>query len=287
MQSNYWGNFLKDVNNDEYIASGILEMYALGALNQHERQEVERMAANSADIQTALQEACEAMDHYARLYAVTPEPELKARIMNQIAAESSFGASISEQDNVRQMYPDTRNEGSPYKWMFAASVVLFLISGFLSYHFYQKWQQAEGRLTIALAAEQTMAQNYQTASYQLNHQEQILRMLRDEGYRPVKLQGVEAHPDANVMVYWSPQQQKVYVDAIQLPAVPAGQQYQLWALYNGKPIDAGMLQTNGKPSMQQMKQIEAAQAFAITLEPAGGSINPTLEQMYVMGEIKS
>jgi len=287
VQLNYWENSLKDVNNEEYITSGILEMYAAGVLDQHERQEVERMAASSADVQAALQEACEVMDNYARLYAVTPKPELKGRIMTHIAGESSLNGDAAERDNVRPLYADVEKQGSSYKWMFAASVVLFLMSGFLSYYFYQKWQQAESQLSIALAGEQTLAQNYQTASYQLNRQEQILRMLRDEDYRPVKLQGVEAHPDANVMVYWSPQQQKVYVDAVQLPALPAGKQYQLWALYNGKPIDAGMLQINGEPSIQQMKQIGAAQAFAITLEPAGGSISPTLEQMYVMGEIKS
>jgi anti-sigma-K factor RskA len=34
-----------------------------------------------------------------------------------------------------------------------------------------------------------------------------------------------------------------------------------------------------------MKDIGQAQAFAITLEPAGGSASPTLNQMYVMGNI--
>nr|WP_255531382.1 anti-sigma factor [Pontibacter sp. 172403-2] len=246
------------------------------------------MAASSAEIQAALQEACEAIDNYARLHAVPPRPELKASIMQHIAAVSPLaGGYADEADNVRPLYPAAEKKALPYRWMFAASVVLFLLSGFLSYHFYQKWQQAEGKLSTALASQQTLAQNYQTASYQLNQQEQLLRMLRDEDYRPVKLKGVEAHPNANVMVYWSPQQQKVYVDAVQLPALPAGKQYQLWALYDGKPIDAGMLQANGQPGMQQMKQIEAAQAFAITLEPVGGSINPTLDQMFVMGEIKS
>jgi hypothetical protein len=37
--------------------------------------------------------------------------------------------------------------------------------------------------------------------------------------------------------------------------------------------------------MFQMKNIAGAQAFAITLEPKGGSQNPTMEKMYVMGKI--
>lgn len=37
--------------------------------------------------------------------------------------------------------------------------------------------------------------------------------------------------------------------------------------------------------MQEMKMIKSAQAFAITLEKEGGSEAPTMEEMYVMGEV--
>ncbi len=229
------------------------------------------------------------MENYARLYAVPPKPALKQKVLDRLAAETSsiIPAEEDAADNVRPLYRETELESGPYKWMFAASVVLFLLSGFLSYHFYQKWQSAEQQLSQALASEQRLAQNYHTASATISQQELLLRLLRDEDYRPVKLKGVAAHPEANVLVYWSPEQQKVYLNAVQLPPAPDGKQYQLWALDNGKPIDAGVLQTNGNPSLQQMKQIAAAQAFAITLEPTGGSASPTLDQMYVMGEVKS
>jgi anti-sigma-K factor RskA len=34
-----------------------------------------------------------------------------------------------------------------------------------------------------------------------------------------------------------------------------------------------------------MKSIGKAQAFAVTLEPKGGSVNPTMDKMMVMGAI--
>jgi anti-sigma-K factor RskA len=34
-----------------------------------------------------------------------------------------------------------------------------------------------------------------------------------------------------------------------------------------------------------MKNIPAAQAFAITLENRGGSVSPTMEAMFVMGKV--
>lgn len=266
----------------------MLELYAAGALTPEEQREVEHMAERSPEVKQALAEACSAMENYAALYAVQPNPDVKDKIMASIAGQQPVAAA--EPDNVHALSPPTeQQEGSAYKWMFAASVALFLVSGFMSFRFYQNWQDAERRLAVAQAAEQTLAQNINQANYVLSQQEQLLAILRDANYTPVKLQGVEAHPDANVMVYWNPAQQQVYVDVLQLPAPPAGKQYQLWALDNGKPVDAGMLSLEGGESinLQQMKTIGSAQAFAITLEPAGGSANPTLEQMYVLGEVKS
>lgn len=269
------------LNREEYIASGILELYAAGALTPQERQEVEQAAANSEEVRAALEEAQMALEVYAQAYAVQPRPALKDRIMQQIEDEALEKAALE----ASPLYPE--KESSPYKWMFAASITLFLISGILSIYFYNQWQQAENRLAVAVAQEQQLAQSFNTVSQRVEQQDLLLRLLRDENYKPVKLQGVEGHPEASMLIYWSPSQQKVYADAVKLPKPPAGKQYQLWALQDGQPIDAGLLQVNGQPSIQQMRQIRAAQAFAVTLEPEGGSENPTLEQLYVMGEVQS
>ncbi|RAU81730.1 anti-sigma factor [Pontibacter arcticus] len=278
------------MNNENYIASGVLELYAAGALTHEERQEVETLAAASPEIKAALDEACAVMENYARLYAVQPQPALKNRILNQLGAQpitTEAPYTSPDQDNVIPFYVDEEREGNPYKWMMAASVVLFLLSGILSFHFYNKWQEAENRLALAMVAEQQLAQNFSTVSGQLKQQEQLLTILQDEAYKPVKLQGVEAHPEARAIVYWNQQEKQVYLNTLALPQAPAGKQYQLWALYDGKPVDAGTLALTNITGLQQMKTIGAAQAFAITLEPEGGSVNPTLEQLFVMGEVKS
>ncbi|RZK28201.1 MAG: anti-sigma factor [Hymenobacter sp.] len=69
--------------------------------------------------------------------------------------------------------------------------------------------------------------------------------------------------------------------------LPPGKQYQLWALDNGKPVDAGVLTaaTTAGSGLQQMKDIASAQTFAMTVEPTGGSAGPTLTTMTVVGNI--
>jgi anti-sigma-K factor RskA len=71
-----------------------------------------------------------------------------------------------------------------------------------------------------------------------------------------------------------------------LPQPAPGKQYQLWALIDGQPHDLGVCDFEIKKRLLvQMKGVHNAQAFAITLEPTGGSPGPTLEAMYAHGEL--
>lgn len=277
------------MDNEDYITSGILELYAAGGLTQAAREEVERRAATSPEIRQALDEACTAMEAYAGLYAQRPRTDLKDRIMQQIAHPAQQAPAIPTAETpVRPLYPEPPQQAPAYKWMFAASIALFLLSSLLSFHFYNKWQVAEEKLSSVMASEQVLARNFTRTSLLLQMQESALSILRNPDVKTIKLEGVEAHPEASMMVYWNPRQQQVYVDAVTLPPPPSGKQYQLWALKDGKPIDAGLIEvSDGKLSFQKMKNIPAAQAFAVTLEPAGGSRVPTLEQLTVMGKIGS
>ena len=50
------------------------------------------------------------------------------------------------------------------------------------------------------------------------------------------------------------------------------------------PVDAGVL-TYDITAVQTMKGFDKVDAFAITLENEGGSVVPTLDQMYVLGTL--
>ena len=62
-------------------------------------------------------------------------------------------------------------------------------------------------------------------------------------------------------------------------------QYQLWAIIDGKPVDAGVFDTS-LAGLLKMKEIgNGAAAFAVTIEPRGGKASPTLETMQVVGNV--
>ena len=56
----------------------------------------------------------------------------------------------------------------------------------------------------------------------------------------IALKGVEKHPEAKATVFWDQKTKEVYLNAESLPKAPEGMQYQLWAIADGKPVNAGM-----------------------------------------------
>ena len=168
----------------------------------------------------------------------------------------------------------------------AASIVFFLLS--LAVNFYLMNKLSEARKEIAALSDQRklMVQEFETVSRRLTNASKDMEIMRNRNYKVVDMQGMEKSPGSNVITYWNPENKKVYVSVMDLPVPPAGKQYQLWALSNGKPVDAGVMDVDpSDKSLHEMKSMEDAQAFAITLEPKGGSVNPTMDQMYVMGKV--
>ena len=62
-------------------------------------------------------------------------------------------------------------------------------------------------------------------------------------------------------------------------------QYQLWAIVDGHPVDAGVFNVDIDLTFIKLKTISKAESFVITLEKKGGSTTPTLNEMYVFGKV--
>lgn len=284
------------MNIEEYISSGILELYAAGALSAAEQAEVEMNALKYPEIKAELDLIIEAYDQYASLHAITPPARLKEKVLN----------AVSRQTQVNNGFPEANKNNNPaaaakiipmptdnplesarnYKWLFAASVALLVLSNVFSIYFYRNWKSSDKQLQLAVANQQQYAQRVQQVQQKLTQNEEALALISDPGTQRIDLKGVEKSPDSRVTVFWQKATSEVLLSVNNLPQPAENQQYQLWAIVGGKPVDAGLLATNQQTEVfQQMKAVSQAQAFAITLEPKGGSAAPTLDQMYVMGAI--
>ena len=298
-------------NFQDYIESGILELYALGELSVAEQAAVEAQAASHPEVRAELAQVQAALGFYAESYAIAPPAGMRERVlsnvMTQIATPAAQpSASLRADVNALAPAPVAAAVAAPRageavirpmasapvvpsgrsNWAVAASVALLLSLG-ANLLLYSNWKNANAQVVTLQNDQARFATTSQVVEKKLGDLRQENQVLRDDEFRAVALAGTNNAPKAHARVFFNVATHKVYVDVRSLPALPAGKQYQLWALDKGKPIDAGVLTatTATGEGLQQMKDIASAQAFAVTVEPTGGSVGPTPGTMTVIGNI--
>ncbi|RMG22599.1 MAG: anti-sigma factor [Bacteroidetes bacterium] len=273
---------IEQLNIEEYIASGTLELYVMGALPEEEAQQVASLSEQYEEVKQEI-EAIEAalMAFSAGMHHRKLSPQ--ARVFKEVPP--SNGHPPQETAKVVPLRPHWR----VWAWAIAASIMLIFSLG-LNYYYFQKWKDADQEL---LALQQEKEQILAQDEVLQTRLEEALTLLSEPDFQRVQLKGTKLAPGAGAVVWWNPRTQNLYVQGSRLPAPKAGFQYQLWAMEKGKamPTDAGVFDLT--QPLKPQKNIKGEplrfegeiEAFAITLEPAGGKPTPTLEQLYALGKL--
>jgi anti-sigma-K factor RskA len=263
-----------------------LELYVLGDISPEEKLQVEVMAAKHPAIKAELDEIERSMELYAEHNAVEPAENLRNRVLNSILTnfgdDNSFDTKKEATVNnvIALPAPKTNNF---YKYAFAASFALLIASGIALMNLYNKLQDSNTQLAALQIDKQHFARRVNLVEGQLS-------VLRDPSFKFLKLNATPHAPAGTaVTIAWNPAKKKVMIDmaSVKMPVNDKTHQYQLWAIVAGKPVDLGVFDANpDSTDMKEMKTIAAIKtdAFAVTLEPRGGSINPTMDQMMVIGK---
>ncbi len=273
------------MSSKDIISSGILEQYVLGLTNEQETAQVEQYAVQYSDVATELRAIEDAMEQVALANAIAPSDESNTRfntfLQQQNTASTTNDASTIQSNDDHKVVPmHTQYNKQNYKWLAAASVVLLVSSLVGNYLQYSKLTQAND--TLATVQKTLDDKNKTELVLQKN-----VEVAFSNYSQPIVLKGLPKSPESQAKIYWMKNTGEVYIEPSGLPTVPAGKQYQLWAIVDGKPQDAGVIKystSNGTYQVQKMKSFGSAkvQAFAITLEKDGGNETPTTTEMYVM-----
>ncbi len=262
----------------ELIDSGLLEAYVIGQSDAQESALVERMRASDAAVREELERIEEGLEAFAKKSAIAPPPAARANVMERISAPRTAHAPI-----VREL--PTGGASAPWRWLAAASVVALLLSAAGNFMLLRELRHTRTELAQLESAHEVLAQvlNVQRTSFQ--HSQDQLAVVMDPRTDLVALNGTANATGAKARVYWDHSANRVFMDVLNLPEPPAGKQYQLWALVDGTPVDAGVFDLSADADgLQRMKDIPRAQAFAVTLENAGGSPTPDLQALVLMGQ---
>lgn len=229
------------MNADVHALTGA---YVLDAVSADERHVFERHLGDCGACRQEVAELRETATRLGTAVATSPPPRMKAAVMAQIR-------------QVRQLPPEApvlplRRPGTPWalRLSAAAAAVLLVVSGVL------------GVLLVRAQDQQADPQAQAVA--------EILRA----GDAQVVNQGDESTGQVTALL--SASADKMLLLSDDLRAAPLGKDYQAWTI--GPRIrSAGLIQPQDGEASLEVTGFGEADQVGITLEPAGGSAQPTTQ----------
>lgn len=250
-------------------------LYAIGALDADTAQKVESFLHQATPEQRL--EFFEWQEVAAIIPVALPQPEvpsqLKNRLLSQIEKEDGarLSAPTNQTSKVLAFQPKQRSESSVTRLLLmAATVALSATCGYLV------WQNAN------------ISEQLRETDYRLNTLTRQLESFLSPTTRVISMNGVET-PQAHAKVVWNTESQTWEVHITNLPAPPEGKDYQLWYVTRDAKINAKVFSTDGKGRSEfklnlPAEAINGLSATAVTLEPKGGSPQPT-GKFYLLASI--
>lgn len=273
----------------EIISSGLLELYATGLASLQEASLVEKFVAANTDVAEELSRIVNSLELYANSFSLQPDASVKDKIFTRIdQLSTNTPLTISnkfdyEGDNsFHQNGESAKVIKASFSWKYVAAAASVLLIGSITLNvlLYQKNSGSNKSLQQSRQEVASLKQDNKLT-------EDGIQVVQNKYSRPVSLHGLVASPNAAAKIFWVENTGELYIDPSNLPDTPAGKQYQLWGIVDGKPVDAGMIKTlenKDKFRIQKMKSFGRAEAFAVTLETEVGNKSPK-GPMFVMGKM--
>jgi anti-sigma-K factor RskA len=249
------------VNIQEYISSGIIESYVLGLATPEEREAFEDNCRQYPELVEARIAFERSLESIVMENAITPPAGVKETLMAKFRGNTTT----------------TVSRMGWLKYAAAACIVLLAGSIYWNITLYNRNRQLDS--------------GFRDMVTRLSEMEKEVRVVTNNpNVKMASLKGQASSPQSFATVYWDTASHDVYLMLNNLPKPASDKQYQLWALLDGKPIDMGMIDNNyfikETRLLIRAKDIQHAQAFAITLEDRGRP-DTSIPQgtMYVMGDL--
>ena len=261
------------MDKEKFLQSGLIEQYILGLTNEEETAKVEDYALTFPEIAQEIENMRGELDHYVMQYLSLPPEELRSKVAHATDEDSH---KPQPAQHITMVAPSRKS--SILLWTLIAALAAFT---FMAYKGKLNTEHKLEKMAIAFAAFRADCENQKS---ELDSQGKIYALLQHSATRPIELKGSQLAPDATAIAYHNPVASKVLLNLTQLPTPPSGKTYQLWADVEGEMINMGVIDYS-MDDFQEVKFIEHAESYNLTLEPTGGSQKPTVELLYLNGEV--
>jgi anti-sigma-K factor RskA len=243
---------MSEMNHERF--EDLKDAYVLGALPEEERRSFEAYLAAHPEREAEIDE----LGAVAGLLAFSPHeqeppPELRRRVMEVVEA----GATPRR---VRRPNVFTRFAGYVGVRGLALGAAALLVIGMLSWNLLLRDKVQDTQDQVA---------NLQGKVQHAQGQRQVQQS------RTIELGGSWTDQGADAEVT-SIKKNRIILVANNLPSVPDDRTCQIWVIKGGKPKPSGLFQPGGNMTATPITTpIKKADTIAVTVEPAGGSDQPT------------
>lgn len=118
-------------------------------------------------------------------------------------------------------------------------------------------------------------------------QDEVAGLLKSPHAKVVALSGTDRAKQAGAFFLFDPSGKKAWFYAFDLPDLPAGTTYQVWAI-DEKPVSVGLFTVDagrkGRLLVKGVRNVSRLKQIAISIEPTGGRPQPT-GAIYLLGQI--
>lgn len=257
------------MDKERFLQSGLLEQYVLGLTTEEENEEVERFARAFPEIKSEIDLLQNAIKQYAEEQIGIPKLD-----KNNHNVQHSDSASRPPQEQSPPRISGLSSTAG--QWVMAACLVLSAVFSFFYYSKAERSQQRISELNTEFLAFKNDCQKDQVA---LQNLQEEVAFFEHNRTNPLQLEGTSLAPGSEVRVFWNEQEKRALLQVIFLPQHPANKQYQIWGDIEGKMVDLGLIDMEN-PKPQLIRCMPQAASLNITLEPAGGSEEPHVDQLY-------
>lgn len=273
---------------------------ALGALSQHDARAFESHVREGC---TVCELDLNQFEMTAGILALAVEPVappaylrdiLTARIQREDTEQSLPAPVIPFPDrpapSLHEPRPSSRAStsfGVLLPWAAAAALLVAFIFSLAMWRSEHRALQAEAERTRdALAGNIRLKAQLDKEAASATELTEVNSVLSSTQWRIIPLAGQEPASSSSAKIYWDIPGKRWVVTA-DLPPAPAGKVYQLWFVTADAKISAGLINPDatghGFAVVQLPSNLDQLAAAAVTLEPEGGSEQPTMP-IYVMGK---
>lgn len=187
--------------------------YALGNLSSEEAEELRLLFAQHPELRTEvdrLQEVLELMPY--ALNEVTPPPGLRSVIIEAASAETRHNSVVLR----------SRQSWREIAVAVAAGLVLVVLDDYL------------------------LRQQLSTTQAQVARQKDVISMLQNSATHLVSLKGMDIASAASGSIVVTPGEPNIVLILQNLPVLPRGKFYQLWAVVDGEKMPSGQFSASQK-----------------------------------------